>query len=171
MPEKEKPGEPDTVRVVDRRRFTSAGERRPDVEAPPEPPPEPPTLQAPASPPAPPASQAPPAGESEAARTARQAYDHQRGPQDFKVDFEGLIMSLSTSAMLQLGLIEDPARGRAPADLEAARHTIDTLGLIQEKTRGNLTAHEVQLLDQVLYELRLAFVHVGNQPPAAPRGV
>ncbi|MFQ5724498.1 MAG: DUF1844 domain-containing protein, partial [Terriglobia bacterium] len=130
----------------------------------------PPRPQAPASPQAPLASSAPPAGESEAARTARQAYDHQRGPQDFKVDFEGLIMSLSTSAMLQLGLIEDPARGRAPADPEAARHTIDTLGLIQEKTRGNLTAREAQLLDQVLYELRLAFVHVSNQQPAAPRG-
>jgi len=46
------------------------------------------------------------------------------------------------------------------------RHTIDILGVLQEKTRGNLTPQEAQLLDQVLYELRLAFVHVsGGQPP------
>jgi hypothetical protein len=68
--------------------------------------------------------------------------------------------------MYQLGLVQDPTGAQIPTDIEAARHTIDILGVLQEKTRGNLTAQEEQLLDQVLYELRLAFVHIsGGQPP------
>ncbi len=71
--------------------------------------------------------------------------------------------------MYQLGLVEDPTRAGIPTDPEAARHTIDMLGIIQEKTRGNLSAREAQLLDQVLYELRLAYVHVssGKKPDAS----
>lgn len=159
MPEEKKQEEPLTV--VDRRRFTEEGERRAGVEAPkaPEPIPTPP----------PPAAAG---AESDASRTARQAYERQGGPRQYKVDFETLVMSLSTSAMYQLGLVEDPVRGRPPADLEGAQHTIDMLGIIQEKTRSNLTPQEQRLLEQVLYELRVSYVALatGRKPGAAKAG-
>ncbi|MBI2955877.1 MAG: DUF1844 domain-containing protein, partial [Acidobacteria bacterium] len=74
------------------------------------------------------------------------------------MDFEALLMSLYTSAMYQLGLVEDPVRGRPPLDLENARHTIDMLAVLEEKSRGNLTPREQQLLEQALYELRVSYV-------------
>ena len=161
QPMPEEPKDSDDVKVVDRRRFTSAGERRPGTELRPEPPPGP---AAAAPSPAP----AAPRAETAEERTAREAYDGQRPPRDYKVDFESLVMSLSTSAMYQLGLVEDPARGALPADLEAARHTIDMLAVIQEKTRGNLTPKEEQLLEQLLYELRLAYVGVSTGKVSGP---
>jgi hypothetical protein len=68
--------------------------------------------------------------------------------------------------MYQLGMVEDPVRGRPPADLEGARHSIDMLAVIQEKTRGNLSAREQQLLDQALYELRVAYVALASGQPS-----
>jgi hypothetical protein len=165
----QEPKDPDTFSVVDKRRFTSAGERRAGAEAAAEatvqPGPTPAASPAAGGAGAPPKSA--PAPEREAARTARQAYERQAGPPSREeADFETLVLSLSTSAMYQLGLVQDPTGAQIPTDIEAARHTIDILGVLQEKTRGNLTAQEEQLLDQVLYELRLAFVHIsGGQPP------
>lgn len=153
--------------MVDRRRFTPEGERRSDVEPTPASAPEPPPPSA-----ASPASPRPqPRAESEPERQARQAYEHQSGQAgDRKSDMETLILSLSTSAMIQLGLVEDPAGGRIPADFGAARHTIDMLAVVQEKTRGNLTPQEEQLLEQVLYELRLAYVNLSSgSRPGGPK--
>lgn len=162
MPESK--SETENFAVVDKRRFTSEGERRPGVE---NPPPLPVLLPEPA-----PAPKAAPAAESEASRSARQSYERQAGHTgDHKTDFETLVLSLSTSAMYQLGLVEDPVAGRIPADFEAARHTIDMLGVVQEKTRGNLSPQEQQLLEQVLYELRMSFVALTTgQKPGAPKG-
>lgn len=158
MPNEKKDKDPESFSVVDRRRFTAEGDRRQGVETPP----------APAQPSPSPSSA--PAVESEAARGARQAYEARSGKRAQKIDFETLVLSLSTSAMFQLGLVEDPGQGSFPADLEAARHTIDMLGIIQAKTQGNLTAKEQQLLEQVLYELRLAYVAVsGGQKPRGPK--
>lgn len=156
----DEPKEKDSVKVVDRRRFNATGERRPDAELPPEPAP---SAASPTPPPKP-----EPRAESQDERTAREAYNRQRPRGDIKVDFESLVMSLSTSAMYQLGLVEDPGRGPYPADLEAARHTIDMLAVIQEKTRGNLTPKEEQLLEQLLYELRLAYVGVSSGKVSGP---
>ena len=89
QPMPEEPKDSDDVKVVDRRRFTSAGERRPGAELRPEPPPGP---AAAAPSPAP----AAPRAETAEERTAREAYDGQRPPRDYKVDFESLVMSLST---------------------------------------------------------------------------
>jgi hypothetical protein len=157
--------EQEGMKVVDRRRFTSEGERRngteDEVEAPrvptPEPEVKPPTPAEPASP--------DPLGASE------QEY-REAGPPAARTVFESLLMSLSTTAMLQMGLVEDPEQGRFPADLEAARHTIDLLGVLEEKTRGNLTPEEKQLLEQLLSELRLLFVRVsgGELPQSSPPG-
>lgn len=146
----------DEVRVVDRRRFTTEGERRDDVEEPAAPPPVPP---APAASPAVGGAspQAPAVAESAQSRDARQAYERQAGRRA-KLDFETLIRSFAGTAMLQLGLVEDPVHGRIPPDLEAARETLDMLGLLEEKTRGNLTPGEQAFLEDVLYQLRVSYV-------------
>jgi hypothetical protein len=161
MPEKKPEEEP--IVVVDRRRFTDAGERRPGVEssAPPAPDPSPAPVARPA------ASVAAPV-ENQSARQARQAYEKQSGGRP-KLDFETLVRSLAGSAMLQLGLVEDPVHGRIPPDLEAARDTIDMLGVLEEKTRGNRAPHEEQLLGQLLYELRTAYVALTSGPRGASK--
>lgn len=80
-----------------------------------------------------------------------------RGAADIPVDFSTFILSLSTSAMIHLGDAPTP-EGQIERDLQLARQVIDMLGMLQEKTRGNLTADEDKLLEQVLYDLRLRFV-------------
>ncbi len=153
----------DEVRVVDRRRFTTEGERRDGVEDPaPAPPVTPPSAVAAAVPPA-------AVAESAQSRDARQAYERQAGRRS-KLDFETLIRSFAGTAMLQLGLVEDPVHGRIPPDLEAARETLDMLGLLEEKTRGNLTPSEKAFLEDVLYQLRVSYVALTSGPRAgAPK--
>jgi hypothetical protein len=60
--------------------------------------------------------------------------------------------------MFQLGLIPGPSGEHIPADLPNAKRTVDLLGVLQEKTQGNLTANESRMLEDVLYELRMSFV-------------
>ena len=76
------------------------------------------------------------------------------------VDFSGLILSLSHAALMHLGQIPDPQTGQTHEDHEMARHSIDTISMLQEKTKGNLTPEEQKLTDNVLTELRLAFVRL-----------
>jgi Domain of unknown function (DUF1844) len=80
--------------------------------------------------------------------------------------FTGFVFSLMHTAAVHLGDAADPGTGQmAPPNVEAARQMIDILGLLEEKTRGNLSAEERQLLEQGLYELRLRFVEVQNGAP------
>ncbi|MFI5306043.1 MAG: DUF1844 domain-containing protein [Polyangiales bacterium] len=72
------------------------------------------------------------------------------------IDFTILVLSLNTSALVHLGEKADPS-GRSRLDLPMARHTIDMLGILEEKTRGNLTGEEERILHQVLLDLRLRF--------------
>lgn len=73
--------------------------------------------------------------------------------------FATFVLSLSTSALLQLGVIDDPSGGPRPeADLTLARHTIDILEVLREKTLGNLDEQEEELLTGVLHDLHLRFV-------------
>ena len=76
-------------------------------------------------------------------------------------------MSLATTAAIHLGDLADPATGeRLEPNLEGASQMIAILSLLDEKTRGNLTAEERQMLEQVLYELRMRFVEVSGQTPS-----
>ncbi len=76
-----------------------------------------------------------------------------------KADFAGLTLSLASSALFHLGLVADPETGQpGETNLALARHTIDTLELLEEKTRGNLTSEEVELLANLLTELRVRYV-------------
>jgi hypothetical protein len=76
-----------------------------------------------------------------------------------QVSFVAFVFSLASNAAVHFGDLPDPLTNETrPPDLEAAAQLIDLLAMLEEKTRGNLTAEERQLLDQVLYELRMRFV-------------
>ena len=75
-----------------------------------------------------------------------------------EVTFTTFIMSLNTSALYHLGEIDDPTSGQKTLDLVLAKHAIDTLKLLQDKTKGNLTEKESTLLENVLCDLRLRYV-------------
>ena len=72
--------------------------------------------------------------------------------------FSFLVMSYQTSALMQMGQLKDPNTQKVEKNLENAKLSIDILGMLQEKTKNNLTKDETQLLDNVLRELRLAYV-------------
>jgi len=75
-----------------------------------------------------------------------------------QVTFPAFIMSLNTSVLYHLGEIADPATGKAQVDYDLARHGIDTLALLQEKTKGNLSAEEEGMLKGILYDVKMRFV-------------
>ena len=76
-----------------------------------------------------------------------------------QLTFTGFIFSLASSAAIHFGDLPDPVTGeRVEPNLEGAQQMIEILALLEEKTRGNLTAEERQLLEQVLYELRMRYV-------------
>ncbi len=75
-----------------------------------------------------------------------------------KIDFSTFIFSLNSSVYVQLGLLEDPATGEKGKNLSMARQTIDVLAMLEEKTRGNLTTEEEQMLKHMLYDLRVLYV-------------
>ena len=76
-----------------------------------------------------------------------------------QVSFIAFILSLASNAAVHFGDMPDPMTGqRREPDLEAASQFIEVIAMLEEKTRGNLTAEERQFLDQVLFELRMRFV-------------
>jgi hypothetical protein len=183
MPEQNKP-----FVVTDRRKFTMDGELRPDADPSPEreerstPTPEPvPTASAPqpsasqttaaASPETPHESELPPPTAEETDQ-AKRAYDMTADRLDTAVraanpgmdhppamSFDQLVQSVYMTAMMQLGAATH--EGQQPqVDILGARQSIDMLGVLAEKTKGNLTTEENRLLDGALFELRLAFLEI-----------
>lgn len=173
--------------VTDRRLFTSEGEIRQEVS-------QEEVSSAAASTPQPaPAAQpdlAPPGPEGDAtpaptaAEQKEQADAYRKSAKDLdarvelsghstkelEMTFERFMASLYMSAMLQLGLMHEQG-GQPRVDLIGARQTIDTLSLLSEKTKGNLTSAEENFLQNCLYELRMAYVEVTNalaRPPQTP---
>ena len=171
--------------VTDRRLFTADGEVRQDISE----------EQVSTSTPPPPATnsgsstsvlsseqQGPPAPTAAEQQTQADAYKKSSRDLDSRVEqsghsakelemtFERFMASLYMSAMLQLGLMQEEG-GQPRLDLIGARQTIDTLSLLSEKTKGNLTSAEANFLQNALYELRMAYVEVTNalaRPPQAP---
>jgi Domain of unknown function (DUF1844) len=91
---------------------------------------------------------------------------------DLEMTFERFVASLYMTAMLQLGMMHEEG-GQPRIDLIGARQTIDTIALLTDKTKGNLTSREENFLQNSLYELRMAYVEVTNslaRPPQAPPG-
>jgi len=173
--------------VTDRRLFTSEGEIRQEVSqeevssaaaSTPQPAP---AAQPDLAPPGPEAD-APPAPTAAEQKEQADAYHKSAKDLDARVElsghstkelemtFERFMASLYMSAMLQLGLMHEQG-GQPRVDLIGARQTIDTLSLLSEKTKGNLTSAEENFLQNCLYELRMAYVEVTNalaRPPQTP---
>lgn len=83
------------------------------------------------------------------------------------VSFPSFVISLAQSAMVHLGETPDPASSKLKVQLPMARHTIDLLGLLKDKTEGNLEEDEAKLLDSLLAELREKFVEVSKRERGA----
>ena len=80
--------------------------------------------------------------------------------------FLDLVQSLQMGAMAGLGMLQGPDGKRPPVDLPAAKDAIDLLGILQEKTKGNLTKEEEEVLREGLYHLRMGYMAMINAPPA-----
>ena len=80
------------------------------------------------------------------------------------VDFHTFVLSLGSSALLHLGELEHPDVGAPRKDLSLAKHTIDILVMLEEKTKGNLTPGEEKLIGSLLYDLRLRYVEAQKTP-------
>ena len=88
------------------------------------------------------------------------------------ISFAAFVLSLAHTAAVHFGDVPDPSTGTThPPNLQAAHQMIDILALLEQKTRGNLTAEERQLLEQIVYELRLRYVDAsrGGAQADAPR--
>lgn len=79
-----------------------------------------------------------------------------------KVDFSSFILSIYSSGLVQLGKVEDPSTGKMNQNLGMAKHTIDMMAMLEEKTRGNLNTDEENLMKALLSEIRLAFVEASS---------
>ncbi len=87
-------------------------------------------------------------------------HDHAHGePQE--INFTTFVMGLTTQALMHLGEIAEPGQPQIP-DLPAAKQMIDLLGILRDKTKGNLDAAEDQLLASMLYDLRMRYVEVSR---------
>jgi hypothetical protein len=84
-------------------------------------------------------------------------------PDDAQLTFTAFVVSLASTAAIHLGDLPDPVTAETTApNLEGAMQMLEILALLEQKTRGNLTAEERQLIEQVLYELRMRFVEVSG---------
>ena len=79
------------------------------------------------------------------------------------VDFSTHVLSLASTALIALGKMPAPDGQPHPIDLETARHLIDVLGMLQDKTKGNLDETEGKLIASLVYDLRVAFVDTQKQ--------
>jgi hypothetical protein len=75
-----------------------------------------------------------------------------------EINFSTFIISLSTQALMHLGEIANPLGGKSEIDVPVAKQMIDILGMLQEKTRGNLDAGEARLIEDLLFDLRMKYV-------------
>jgi hypothetical protein len=75
-----------------------------------------------------------------------------------KVDLSTFVLSLSSSVMVHLGEVPEPETGQITQNLDMARHTIDILAMLENKTQGNLTQDEERLFRDILFELRMKYV-------------
>ncbi len=133
----DKEQEQQSFRVTDKRGFNEDG----DVRAPDAPP------------------------ENDGAKTADSGPEEKagKGAQGQPIDFPSYILSYYTQGLVLLGEVPNPYTQKKEEDVEAARHTVDILTMLQQKTKGNLSKDEEQLLDSVLYELRIKFMAKTNR--------
>ena len=169
---------PKAFKVDDRRRFSAEGDLKPEFRgseetaAPPPPPPEQPPAKS---------AGAEQAAEAYADRRTQEAAEdagaalhradqahaehaqhahaeHAHADAAAEITFGTFLVGLSTQALMQLGDIPDPQTGKPEQDLVGAQQLIDIIGMLEQKTRGNLDRDEAQLIEAVLYELRMKYV-------------
>ncbi len=130
-------------KVEDRRRFSAEGELKPEhrgAEA--TPPPESP----------------PPDAAAAAAQPTAAAAPHEAAAAPDEITFATFMVGLSTQALMHLGEIRDPQDEGAGVNLVAAQQLIDIVGMLKDKTRGNLDRDEEALIEAILFELRMKYV-------------
>ena len=91
------------------------------------------------------------------AQAATASESHQDEPLP-EINFSTFVISLSTQALMHLGEISNPISGKIDQDVPAAKQMIDMLGMIREKTNGNLNANEDRLMQDILFDLRMKYV-------------
>jgi hypothetical protein len=133
--------EEQSFKVTDKRGFREGGETRPP--------------EAPAD------AQETPAGASSS--TAGNASAEQKASSRPPIDFPSYLLSWYHQGMAFLGEVENPYTNKKEEDVEAAQYAIDFLAMLEQKTKGNLTKEEQQLLEQVLYDLRMRFMAKTNR--------
>jgi len=121
--------------IKDKRSFTSEGEVKPETEVSEE--------------------------EKKAAEKTEMKKDETQKKEEVplpEINFASFVLSLSSSALLHFGQFPDPITKKKERNLPLAKQTIDILGILQEKTKGNLTKDEEQLVENLLHDLRLKYV-------------
>src|SRR6266705_998964 len=89
-------------------------------------------------------------------------------PLDDPASFLSLIMSLASNAAASLGMMPHPVTGETGVDLKTAKHWVDVLGMLEQKTHGNLDAQEAQMLEGLLADLRMQYVSFSGSPTPPP---
>jgi hypothetical protein len=102
------------------------------------------------------------AGQSERAEAEDEEIDLPDA--DNPSSFVNFIMSIASNAASALGMIEHPVTNKREVDLQLGKHWIDVLGMLEQKTRGNLVSQEEQILEGLLADLRMQFVSLANSP-------
>jgi len=140
-----------SFKVEDRRRFSSEGELKPEFQRD-----EPAPAAVAATPP--PSSPAPGASAQANFTEVKGAAGPAPETGDSDMTFAAFMVGISTQALVHLGEIADPQGGPPEVNLGAAQQLIDIVGMLRDKTRGNLDKDEAALLDSILFELRMKFV-------------
>ena len=174
-------------KIQDRRRFSAEGDLKPEFSGADEPAPAAAKPEAPRPGGPPPGAgahafaqqQAAPAEQIAGASQPQQAaaakgyaaarsavagsHPSETGAEMGEINFGAFLMSLSTEALVHLGEVADPSSGQQQRDLAMAQQLIDILGMLREKTRGNLDHDEQALLDAILFDLRMKYVEIARR--------
>ena len=158
-----------TFKVTDRRLFNADGSPR---EVPPDerPTPEPAKAETPPEKPRQAAPPAQPEQEQTSVGTDEEDALDEPTPEDVAAardpaSFLNFLMSIASNAASALGMMEHPVTHQRDVDLELGKHWIDVLGMLERKTKGNLTNQEKQMLESLLSDLRMQFVSLSNATP------
>jgi len=149
-----------SFKVQDRRRFSAEGELKPEFSG---------AEEKPASESKASAAESHEPSETSGAQShpaagaASTGFVHESAPRGAEVTFGAFLMSLSTEALIHLGEVPDPVAREQHRDLVSAQQVIDILGMLREKTRGNLEREEQALLDAILFDLRMKYVEIARQ--------
>ena len=162
-----------TYKVTDRRLFNADGTPR---DLPPEEKPEPKVAAETAAAPAP-AREPEPQAQTEVPPTASEAVpepEEEFSEEDLAdardpASFVSFLMSIASNAASALGMMEHPVTHQREVDVELGKHWIDVLGMLEKKTKGNLTPQEKRMIEGLLADLRMQYVSLANSPQQAPR--